>query len=82
VFDKFFRGDTGKSRGAGLGLAIVKGVAEAHGGSISAANREGGGAVFRLRLPIVGTPPVLAPGPEESAPEPAAAEARPAGGAA
>jgi two-component system sensor histidine kinase KdpD len=86
VFDKFFRGDAGKSRGAGLGLAIVKGVALAHGGSISAANREGGGAVFRLRLPIVGTPPVVAAGPEDAAPEPPAApaaiEARPAGGAA
>ncbi len=37
--------------GAGLGLAIVKGVAEAHGGSATAANRATGGAVVTLRIP-------------------------------
>ena len=36
--------------GSGLGLAIVKQVADAHGGSVDAANAPGGGAVFSLRL--------------------------------
>jgi K+-sensing histidine kinase KdpD len=59
LFEKFFRGRTPLpgSTGAGLGLAICHGVISAHGGTIAAANRQGGGAVFRMTLPIVGTPP-------------------------
>jgi two-component system sensor histidine kinase KdpD len=49
VFDKFYRGNPG---GAGLGLAIARAVVEAHRGTISAANREGGGAAFRFTLPL------------------------------
>lgn len=63
LFDKFFRGPQAGSSGAGLGLAICRGVIDAHGGTIAAANRPGGGAVFRMTLPIVGTPP---PGPSET----------------
>lgn len=44
---------TGKPRGSGLGLAIVKKIVEEHGGSVSAANRAGGGAVVRVQLPRV-----------------------------
>lgn len=62
VFEKFFRGPSREAFGAGLGLAICKGVVEAHGGSIVAENREGGGAVFRLRLPFSGPPPVVPSG--------------------
>jgi PAS domain S-box-containing protein len=40
-----------KQRGTGLGLAVAKKIAEEHGGSIRAENRDGGGAVFILRLP-------------------------------
>jgi len=50
VFDKFYRAGTA-SGGAGLGLAICKAVVTAHGGTILAENRPGGGAVFRLILP-------------------------------
>ena len=50
VFEKFYRGAPG---GAGLGLAICRAVVEAHRGSISAANRAGGGAVFRFVLPLM-----------------------------
>ena len=39
------------SRGAGLGLSIVRSVAQAHGGEVSAAPREGGGLTVRVRLP-------------------------------
>jgi two-component system, OmpR family, sensor histidine kinase MprB len=52
VFDRFYRGANSRSRqGSGLGLAIVRQVAEQHGGSVTAANHDGGGAVFTLRLP-------------------------------
>jgi two-component system sensor histidine kinase MprB len=52
VFDRFHRGAGVRDvPGSGLGLAIVKQVAEAHGGTVEAANADGGGAVFRLRLP-------------------------------
>ncbi len=40
--------------GAGLGLAIVRQTMEAHGGTVSVEDAEGGGAVFRLRFPAVG----------------------------
>src|SRR5262249_11503253 len=63
LFDKFFRGPQAGSSRAGLGLAICRGVIDAHGGTIAAANRPGGGAVFRMTLPIVGTPP---PAPSET----------------
>lgn len=54
VFERFYRVDKGRSRnsgGTGLGLAIVKHLVECMGGSVSVANREGGGAVFTIRLP-------------------------------
>lgn len=45
---------TRKVGGLGLGLAIVRRIAEAHGGTISAAGREGEGSVFTLFLPVSG----------------------------
>ena len=51
VFEKFYRGDGVREIGSGLGLAICKGIVEAHGGTIRAENRDGGGAVFRIFLP-------------------------------
>ncbi len=51
IFDKFTRGPGAPTGGSGLGLAIVKGFVEAHNGSVTAANRVGGGALFTLRLP-------------------------------
>jgi two-component system, OmpR family, sensor histidine kinase MprB len=45
VFDRFYRADTARSLpGSGLGLAIVRDVAQAHGGSVFARPRAGGGA--------------------------------------
>jgi two-component system sensor histidine kinase KdpD len=59
VFDRFQRGNGAKadSRGAGLGLAICRAIMDAHGGRISAHNREGGGAVFRLEFVGDSAPP-------------------------
>ncbi len=52
LFDKFTRGEAESAKpGVGLGLAICKAVVDAHRGSISAANAQGGGAEFTVRLP-------------------------------
>lgn len=52
LFDRFHRLE-GSDRvgGSGLGLWIAKNFIESVGGSITAANREGGGAVFTVNLP-------------------------------
>ncbi len=53
AFEPFARADGGREGdGAGLGLTIVRAVAEAHGGSATARNVEGGGAAVSLELPI------------------------------
>lgn len=59
VFERFYRADAARSRktgGTGLGLAIVRKLVEAHGGTIRAANRPEGGALFTLTLPLEGAP--------------------------
>ncbi len=43
---------TTKAAGTGLGLAIVQKVIVSHNGHIAAANHQGGGAQFRIRLPL------------------------------
>jgi two-component system sensor histidine kinase MprB len=49
VFDRFYRAEHARRMpGSGLGLAIVKQAAEAHGGSVNAANAPGGGAVVTI----------------------------------
>jgi len=57
VFDKFFRAPDARPGGSGLGLTIARGFVEAQGGTITAANRPGGGAVFSLCLPQTEKPP-------------------------
>jgi two-component system sensor histidine kinase KdpD len=52
IFEKFYRRRMNGARGAGLGLPICRAIVEAHRGSIEAFNRSGGGAVFRIRLPL------------------------------
>jgi two-component system, OmpR family, sensor histidine kinase KdpD len=56
MFDKFYRVQQhGSAGGTGLGLSICKGIVEAHGGWIWAQNREGGGMVISVALPLVGS---------------------------
>jgi two-component system phosphate regulon sensor histidine kinase PhoR len=53
IFERFYRVDKSRARdpgGTGLGLAIVRHLIGLHGGSVSAANREEGGAHFTVRL--------------------------------
>jgi two-component system sensor histidine kinase KdpD len=57
VFEKFFRGEGRAAGGLGLGLAIARGFVEAHGGTITAENRDGGGARFTINLPVRVTDP-------------------------
>ena len=61
VFEKFYRAraQATSTPGSGLGLAICRGIVEAHGGRIEAANRAGGGALFRFTLPADETAPKL-----------------------
>ena len=54
LFERFWRAEGGRERGksgAGLGLAIVAAIVAAHGGRVSAANADGGGAAFIVVLP-------------------------------
>jgi signal transduction histidine kinase len=55
IFTKFWRGGNRRG-GTGLGLFIVKGIVEAHGGTITTGQTDGGGAQFRFTLPA-GAPP-------------------------
>lgn len=69
IFDMFVRGvPESPMPGVGLGLAICRAIVEAHGGTISAANREPAGACFMFTLPV-GNPPEIN---EESLPPEAA----------
>jgi signal transduction histidine kinase len=57
MFERFWRDDGSRTRasgggGAGLGLAISQGLVEAHGGTIWAENRAGGGARVTFTLPL------------------------------
>lgn len=66
VFERFYRADharTRKSGGAGLGLSIVAALVAAHGGTVWVESPPGGGATFRIAIP-------LAPEARHSGPEP------------
>ncbi len=52
VFNKFYRGSEAKAGGTGLGLSIVKGFVEAHKGSVVVENRQNGGAMFTIKIPV------------------------------
>ncbi|KHS53045.1 MULTISPECIES: HAMP domain-containing sensor histidine kinase [Brevibacterium] len=55
IFERFYRLDVSRTRdtgGSGLGLSIVKAIVENHHGAISVHETPGGGATFRIDLPI------------------------------
>ena len=55
IFERFYRVDKARSRaagGTGLGLSIVSDTVCRRGGTVEAANRPGGGAVFTVRWPL------------------------------
>ncbi len=51
VYDPFFTTKPAR-QGTGLGLAVTYGIIQEHGGSIEVSNRPGGGAQFRIELPL------------------------------
>jgi two-component system OmpR family sensor kinase len=73
VFERFYRADQARTRqagGTGLGLAIVSALVTAHGGTVTVEPTPGGGATFRIVLPlapeVVGheVPPADGAGPD------------------
>lgn len=59
IFQRFWRADTSRARetgGSGLGLAIVSSIVAAHNGTVDVVDTEGGGATFRVSLPLAGSP--------------------------
>lgn len=57
LFDLFYQGGAAAAqpavrKGYGVGLALCRAIAQVHGGALAAENRQGGGAVFRMTLPM------------------------------
>ena len=56
IFERFWRADNSRTRetgGSGLGLAIVSSILAAHNGSVDVVETPGGGATFRVHLPLL-----------------------------
>ena len=52
IFQPFYRGKT-EQPGHGLGLHLVQEIVRAHDGRITVEDAEGGGALFRVQLPLL-----------------------------
>jgi two-component system OmpR family sensor kinase len=73
IFERFQRVDPERSRdqgGSGLGLSIVAAVVAAHGGTIRVGQTAGGGATFRIELPMTVASSVNPPIPASPPPPP------------
>lgn len=73
IFERFYRLDASRNRdtgGSGLGLSIVKAIVESHQGRISVHPTPGGGATFRVDLPIPFEQPAATDAQEEDHHEP------------
>ena len=74
VFDRFYRVDKARTRGAGapggagLGLSIAKWIAQAHGGRLEVSSQMGKGSCFSLWLPLAETRPLNKPAPVPARP--------------
>ncbi|MGN6272024.1 MAG: sensor histidine kinase [Protaetiibacter sp.] len=76
IFQRFWRADTSRTRetgGSGLGLAIVAGIVAKHDGHVEVLETPGGGATFRVSIPLLHT--TDASEPSTDAPAPAAGTA-------
>ncbi len=69
VFERFYRADQARTRqssgGAGLGLAIVAALVVAHGGNVWVESPPGGGAIFRIAIPLAPEARYSGPDPDD-----------------
>jgi two-component system OmpR family sensor kinase len=82
IFERFFRADSSRARdtgGSGLGLAIVASIVGLHRGRVDVLDTPGGGATFRVTLPLA-EPTDLLPtdtATTDAPPAPASADSAP-----
>lgn len=75
VFERFYRVDKSRTRGAGapggagLGLSIARWIVQAHGGRLEVSSALGKGSCFSLWLPLIETRPLHKPAPVPARPE-------------